>query len=140
MPITKILKKTCDNQVEQKSISLAPQELLIQGYGDGGFTIANQKLVGSICILSERVNSWPINSFIEIKTSSFNEIIKQEGGIEILLIGCGSTSEKGITKVNKKLLSYGIASEWMSTGAACRTFNVLLSERRPVAAALIAVE
>ena len=72
--------------------------------------------------------------------SSFNEIIKQEGGIEILLIGCGSTSEKGITKVNEKLLSYGIASEWMSTGAACRTFNVLLSERRPVAAALIAVE
>tara|TARA_B100000686_G_C16763084_1_gene960026 strand:- start:1010 stop:1387 length:378 start_codon:yes stop_codon:yes gene_type:complete len=125
--------------VEQKSISLAPQELLIQGYGDGGFTIGNQKFLGSICILSKCVNSWPIKNFIEIKISSFKEIIKQDAEIEILLIGCGSTSQKGIETINQSLLSHGIASEWMSTGAACRTFNVLLSERRAVAAALIAV-
>jgi uncharacterized protein len=33
----------------------------------------------------------------------------------------------------------GLALEWMDTGAACRTFNVLLAEGRPVAAALLAV-
>ena len=35
---------------------------------------------------------------------------------------------------------FGIVPEWMDTGAACRTFNVLLSEDRAVAAALIAVD
>ena len=40
----------------------------------------------------------------------------------------------------KELKDQGIVLEWMDTGAACRTFNVLTVEERPVAAALIAVK
>ncbi|MBI1985608.1 MAG: Mth938-like domain-containing protein, partial [Rhodospirillales bacterium] len=42
--------------------------------------------------------------------------------------------------LREDLKQAGLVLEWMDTGAACRTFNVLLAEERACAAALIAVE
>ena len=59
---------------------------------------------------------------------------------EILLIGCGPASALLAPAIRRMLEEAGLGVEIMDTGAACRTFNVLLSEDRAVAAALIAVE
>ena len=61
-------------------------------------------------------------------------------GIEILLIGCGQSFSPPPKGLRQAIKAAGMALEWMDTGAACRTYNVLQLEDRPAAAALIAVE
>ena len=58
----------------------------------------------------------------------------------ILIIGCGEQFTAPPENLRVILKDYGINLEWMDTGAACRTFNVLLIEERDAAAALIAVD
>ena len=58
----------------------------------------------------------------------------------ILLIGCGTTFFPPPKSLRNALKNIGTALEWMDTGAACRTFNVLLAENRNVVSALIAVK
>ena len=58
----------------------------------------------------------------------------------ILVIGCGAMGKAPPPDLRAKLKAWDISLEWMNTGAACRTFNVLLTEEREAVAALIAVE
>ncbi len=58
----------------------------------------------------------------------------------ILLIGCGSKFYPPPIILRNDLKNIGTTLEWMDTGAACRTFNVLLAESRNVVSALIAVK
>ena len=57
----------------------------------------------------------------------------------ILVVGCGTGFMAPPPDLRAELKARGISLEWMDTGAACRTFNVLLTEEREAAAALIAV-
>jgi len=57
--------------------------------------------------------------------------------IEVLLLGTGSTHQFVTPVIKKSLKSHGLASDSMDTGAACRTYNILLSEGRRVAALLL---
>jgi len=59
--------------------------------------------------------------------------------IELLLVGCGSKTVFIPENLRAELKSSDIVVETMDTGAACRTFNVLISEDRRVAAALVPV-
>jgi uncharacterized protein len=58
----------------------------------------------------------------------------------LLVIGCGAAFQPPPPGLRDALRAAGAALEWMDTGAACRTFNVLLAEDRGAAAALIAVD
>ena len=58
----------------------------------------------------------------------------------LLVIGCGDRFVPPSQNLLAALKEPGVALEWMDTGAACRTFNVLLTEDRAAMAALIAVE
>jgi len=60
--------------------------------------------------------------------------------LDVLLVGCGPRFLPPPAGLVRALRESGIGLEWMDTGAACRTFNVLLAEERRVAAALIAVD
>ena len=59
---------------------------------------------------------------------------------QILLIGCGQGAAMISPALRQALRAAGAVIDAMDTGAACRTYNVLLAEERRVAAALIAVE
>jgi len=58
----------------------------------------------------------------------------------VLLVGTGAGHGVGAPTIAETLSEWGIAVDYMATGAACRTFNVLQAEGRQVAAALIAVD
>ena len=60
--------------------------------------------------------------------------------VEILVLGCGASFQALPKGLREGLSEWRVVLEWMDTGAACRTFNVLLAEERACAAALIAVE
>jgi uncharacterized protein len=112
---------------------------VIQGYGDGGFRIAGETHSGSVLVLRDETLPWAVTEISDISVESLSAILAPGTTVEILLIGCGATPAPLEGALRRLLEDRGIAAEIMDTGAACRTFNVLLAEDRAVAAALIAV-
>ena len=113
---------------------------LIQGYGGGQFRVAGQVFPGSVLVFPERTLAWPVREPAPITLASLDAVTGGDVSTEILLVGCGARFGPAPAGLARTLRAAGIALEWMDTGAACRTFNVLLGEDRRVAAALIAVE
>ena len=118
---------------------IARDRQLITGYGGGGFKINHQYIAGSLLVLPAMSMAWNVSSDTPLAVSHFSKILEQTSGIELLLVGTGSVMKPLDISVTTALKQAGIAVETMDTGAACRTFNVLLGEERKVAAALIAV-
>lgn len=113
---------------------------VIQRYGGGGFFIADKHYVGSVLVFQEHVLAWPVSTIGEVSLLDFRDVREAADGIDILLVGCGPEMAFIEEEVRVALRSDGIVIEPMDTGAACRTWNVLLSEERQVAAALIAID
>jgi len=113
--------------------------MLLQGYGEGGFRAAGKRLEGSHIIFSVNAIPWAVTSLEEITLESLGAVIAKSAEIDILIVGCGVDFQPIPDALKEGLKEHGIVLEWMDTGAACRTFNVLLVEERPVAAALLAV-
>ena len=119
---------------------VTPGRQLIQGYGDGGFRVAGRPYRGSIIVFPTRVESWGVTQASAINEESLASIRAATDGVQILLVGCGTRFGPPPAGLGAAMRAAGLALEWMDTGAACRTFNVLLAEDRQVAAALIAVD
>ena len=111
----------------------------IQSYGEGGFTVAGERYTGSVLVLPERVVPWPIHQLDKLSRSYFVKAFADNPGVDILLLGCGLGPTSDPRHIGRKLTGLGVSVEVMDTGAACRTFNVLLAEERRPAAALMAV-
>jgi len=113
---------------------------LINGYGDGGFRISGTRHEGSVWVLPDVTIAWPVTQLSEADPERMRELIAQAvEHVEILLIGTGKAMLPLPKALREICREAGIAVEQMDTGAACRTYNVLLTEERAVAAALIAV-
>ncbi|MGE4280811.1 MAG: Mth938-like domain-containing protein [Magnetospirillum sp.] len=112
---------------------------LISGYGDGGFTVSATRHEGSVLILAKQTLAWPVSLAADITVESLQAAIDYQPLPAILLIGCGKSMAALPKGLRQALRQHGIVVEPMDTGAACRTYNVLLTEGRDVAAALIAV-
>ena len=111
---------------------------VITSYGNGMFKVSEEKFTNNIIVFSNSVFHWGISSYEDLTRDSFNEVIR-EGKTEILLIGCGNDHKSINFDIIKFLRDENISAEVMTTGAACRTYNILLAEGRDVAAALILV-
>ena len=90
-------------------------------------------------MFAERTVAWPVGEATDITFDSLAEAVGA-AVVDILIIGYGAAFEPPPKGLRGGLKEEGVALEWMDTGAACRTFNVLLAEDRAAAAALIAVE
>lgn len=112
---------------------------LIERYGNGGFRVSGQALTGSILLFNDRVQGWPVVDMAALTAESLQPVIEAAPPIQILLLGCGPRIVFVAPALRKALRDAGVVIEALDTGAACRTYNVLLAEERRVAAALIAV-
>lgn len=113
---------------------------VIQGYGDGHFRISGVVHEGSVIVLLERTLAWPVTTLRELTIETLGDIIDTAPKVELLLIGTGRQAGLITRELRESLRTHGIVVETMDTGAACRTYNILLAEERCVAAALIAVQ
>jgi uncharacterized protein len=111
----------------------------IDSYGGGGFRVGGSHHQGSIIVLPDRTLPWAVVAAAEIDEASLAPLLAAGTAVEVLLIGCGRTFVSPPPGLAMGLKGHGLALEWMDTGGACRTFNVLLMDERRVAAALIAV-
>jgi uncharacterized protein len=114
---------------------------IIEGYGKGGFRIAGVAHAGSMLVFPDRLESWPVRDLAELTIGTLAAIVAagRAGEVELLLLGCGPRLTPVPPALRAALREAGVGIEPMDTGAACRTYNVLMAEGRRVAAALIAV-
>src|SRR5258708_5843864 len=109
---------------------------IIESYGPTGFRVSGKLFPASILVFGDRVEPWPVTALAEATLERFAPVTAH-GGVEILLLGCGQRMGQVPLALRHGLRAGGITLDAMDTGAACRTYNVLLGEERRVAAALI---
>lgn len=117
-----------------------PRPAPIEAYGNGGFRFAGMSHKGSLLCLPSGLYGWPPQGPSEVDGSALVQALGKEERISFVLFGMGRSVCAVSPALRSVLASAGIGLEPMDTGAACRTYNILLAEGRPVAAALIAVD
>lgn len=122
-------------------LNLAPigDGKVIHGYGDGGFRVSAERYEGSVIVTRDAVFPLTASRVSDVNVEALASVLAADSGVEVMLLGCGQRMEMVPKELKAAFRARGIGIEPMDTGAACRTFNVLLSEDRRVAAALIAV-
>jgi len=117
-----------------------PGRAPIEAYGNGGFRFADMSHRGSLLCLPSGIHGWEPADPLALKVSDFDRLLAEAGKVEILLVGMGKELRPLPAALRTAFKEAGISADPMSTGAAVRTYNVLLAEDRAVAAALIAVD
>lgn len=111
----------------------------IDAYGNGGFRFADMSHRGSILCLPSGVHGWDVVEDQPLTMDLFKRVLAETRDIEFLLVGTGLSIRPLPAELKTALRAANVSSDPMSTGAAVRTYNVMLAESRAVAAALIAV-
>ncbi len=115
-----------------------PGQHLIEGYRAGGFHFAGMSHRGSILALPSGIYSWPVSSIADLNSAALQPVFTESAGsIEFILIGSGETLAPLPREVRAALNAAGIRVDVMATHHAVPTYNILLGERRKVAAAFI---
>jgi uncharacterized protein len=117
-----------------------PGRAAIEGYGGGGFRFAGMSHQGSILALPSGIWGWPPTNPSEIDELNLARVFAEAGGIELLFVGTGRETSMLPEPLQWRLRGAGLRFEVLPTAAAASTYNVLLSEGRRIAAALIATD
>lgn len=117
-----------------------PGRAPLDSYGNGGFRFAGMSHRGSILCVPSGIYGWAPRRLAEVDPAALDKVLAEAAEIDVLLLGVGETAAAMPAELRAALHSAKITSDAMTTGAAARTFNVLLAENRRVAAALIAVD
>ena len=113
---------------------------LITGHGldnNKQFIEINQiRYFNSLVVMPDQlITNWLVSDFAELTQDNFAQLIDLK--LEVVLLGTGQKHQFLHPKITQQLTNNGVAIECMTTAAACRTYNILMSEGRAVAAALL---
>ena len=117
-----------------------PYQAQIDAYGNGGFRFADMSHRGSLLCLPTGMHAWAATGPAEITRANLQPVFDAAGEIDVLLVGLGHDIAGFDPALRAELREHRIIVEAVATGGAVRTYNILLGEKRAVAAALIAVE
>ena len=115
---------------------------VITAYADGMFRIGAQTYDRPVIITPEDVYIWdiPAQAGIDaLQIDHFAVLIEKANDIDVVLLGCGKTMAFLPPDLKTALKESGLCVDTMDTGAACRTYNVLMAEGRRIACALLCV-
>jgi uncharacterized protein len=116
-----------------------PRSAPIEAYGNGGFAFAEMSHRGSLLCLPDAVWAWPVTKPDEINEVTLRRVIENAASIDTLVIGTGNDVWLPPSWLRERLRKVSVVIDAMQTGPAIRTYNIMIGERRRVAAALIAV-
>jgi uncharacterized protein len=117
-----------------------PGRATIEGYGAGGFRFAGMSHRGSLLALPSGIYAWEARAPGDVDETALARVIAERDEIDLLLIGTGRDPFPLPEPLRWRLREVGIRFEALPTAGAASTYNVLLTEGRRVAAALIAVD
>lgn len=112
---------------------------LIHGYGDGGFRVAGERHGGSLFLHTRQAEAWTPPQDLDRLTVDQLLPLLGDNPPPLLVLGTGAPPTHPFSELGRAFRDKGIALEVLSTPAACRTWNVLMSEGRAAAAALVAI-
>ena len=116
-----------------------PRSAPIEAYGKGGFAFADMSHRGSLLCLPDAIWAWPIVKAEEIDQVALARVFAAANVIDTLIIGTGTDVWLAPKALREALRKVGVVLDTMQTGPAIRTYNIMIGERRRVAAGLIAV-
>jgi uncharacterized protein len=125
--------------VDRSDAPHLPRSAPIEAYGNGGFAFAEMSHRGSLLCLPEAIWAWPVAQPREIDKASLRRVFAAADRIDTLIIGTGIDVWLPPSELREALRSVGVVLDAMQTGPAIQTYNIMMGERRRVAAALIAV-
>lgn len=109
---------------------------LITGYENGWVAINKIQHSSNLILMPNQIiEPWQVRDFESLSAESIAQIAALKP--EVVLLGTGASHRFIHPKLTTALTELGISLECMSTAAACRTYNILMSEGRNVAAALL---
>lgn len=104
----------------------------VDGYGPGFFRVAGQVIEGALVMDASGVSTWGGYEDLE-------PLLALAGAVDVLFVGTGSEMAYLPVEMRTALESAGLGVEPMASPAAARTYNVLLSEGRRIALAMLPV-
>jgi len=116
-----------------------PRSAPIEAYGKGGFAFAGMSHRGSLLCLPDAIWAWEVTRPEQIDKYSLQRVFAAANGIDTLIVGSGSNVWVPPAELRAALRAVHVVLDVMQTGPAIRTYNIMMGERRRVAAALIAV-
>jgi uncharacterized protein len=116
-----------------------PRSAPIDAYGKGGFAFAGMSHRGSLLCLPTGIWAWDVTAPEQIDKVSLARVLDAANGIDTLIIGTGAGMWLPPAELRTALRAVRVVVDAMQTGPAIRTYNIMMGERRRVAAALIAV-
>lgn len=116
-----------------------PRSAPIEAYGNGGFAFAEMSHRGSLLCLPDAIWAWAVTRPEDIDKHSLERVFDAADSIDTLIVGTGSGLWLPPSDLRQALRAVSVVLDPMQTGPAIRTYNIMMGERRRVAAALIAV-
>jgi uncharacterized protein len=115
------------------------ERLYIESYRPQGFRVSGVMHEGSLLLGRAFVAHWNVAAAAEASEANLEPLLAAEPDLRILVLGCGPRLLRPHPRLVDALGRRGVVIEPMDTGAACRTFNLLMSEERSAGAALLAL-
>ncbi len=111
---------------------------IIQSYAAGVFRISGVNFDHAVLVFPEQTIKWnACDDFKELSEQHFQQLIDIADEIDVVLLGTGATMQFFNPELKQALSQKGLPIDSMDTGAACRTYNVLMAEGRRVVSALM---
>jgi uncharacterized protein len=116
-----------------------PYPAPIDAYGNGGFRFAGMSHQGSLLCLPDGIWAWPVTSPEDINELTLKNVLARGNELDSLILGTGRTVWLPPQYLRDAFRKAQVSLDAMQTGPAIRVYNIMIGERRRVAAALIAV-
>lgn len=112
---------------------------IIQSYTAGTFRISGISYETPVFVFPHETKIWDLKdmNIQNLKVEDFQFLRTQADEIDVVLLGTGASISFLSPALKQKLSAQGLPVDFMDTGAACRTYNVLMAEGRRVVAALL---
>lgn len=117
-----------------------PRPAPIEAYGDCGFRFAGMSHRGSLLCFPDGIWAWPVRTVAELTEDALTAVFDRIDSLDFFLIGAGRDPWPLPEHLRQRFRETSLSVDCMSTGAAVRTYNILLAENRRVGAGLIAID
>jgi uncharacterized protein len=116
-----------------------PRQTVINSHGEGGFRFAGMSHRGSLLCLPDGIWAWPVDKAEELTEDTLAPVFARVGALDFFILGTGKVLWNMPPALRVRFRDAHVSLDTMTTGAAVRTYNVMLMESRRVGAGLIAV-
>jgi uncharacterized protein len=117
---------------------IAADRQIIQSYNAQGFKVSGQRFAGNVCVFVDQTCPWEFaGTLADLTPRAFSDFDISGDALDVVLLGTGGQMGFAPNEVKAFFKSKGVILESMDTGAACRTYNVLMTEGRRIATFLM---